>query len=179
MSQTTDIESLPPVTLYPNDLREIEAELDERSAEVSISIGSQTGEISSTYDSIDDLLGDPLAPKYVTNYQLCFETDESEGVIHANSTDSDEHTIRLYGDDIWKSEISTTIKSIISSNVNPWKDRFQEYQLRIANLFSTILTGFFSDYPNWSILSCRAHTSDPFHLLRSIFDRGHHNGKPI
>jgi hypothetical protein len=143
MSRTADTESLPPVTLYPNDLREIEAELDEKGAEVSISVGSQTGQIASTYESIDDLLGDPLAPKCVTNYRLCFETDEGEGVIHANSTDSDKHTIRLYGDGMWKTEISTSIKSIISSNVNPWRDRFQEYELRIVNLISTILAGFF------------------------------------
>lgn len=143
MSRTADTESLPPVALYPNDLREIEAELDERGAEVSISVGSETGQIASTYESIDDLLGDPLAPKYVTNYRLDFEADEGEGVIHANSTDSDEHTIRLYGDSVWKTEISTSIKSIFSSNVNPWRNRFREYELRIVNVISTILAGFF------------------------------------
>ncbi|AKH98662.1 hypothetical protein [Halanaeroarchaeum sulfurireducens] len=143
MSRTTSTESLPPATLYPSDLRDIEAELDERSAEVSISIVSQASQITSTYESVDDLLADPLVPEHVTDYQLWFETDEGEGVIYANSTDSDKHEIRLYGDFAWKNEIYTVINSIISSNVNSWRNRFQEYELRIANLFSTILAGFF------------------------------------
>jgi hypothetical protein len=134
---------LPPVTLYPSDLREIEAELDERNAEVLISIGSQAGQVTSAYESVDDLLDDSLAPEQVTDYQLRFETEEGEGMIYANSTDRDEHKVRLHGDAEWKNEIYTSISSIVSSNMDPWRDRFQENDLRIMNLFSTILTGFF------------------------------------
>lgn len=142
MSRLTETESLPPTTLYPEDLKEIEAELREEDTEILISVSSQVREISSTYESIDSLLEDPLAPERITDYQLQFKNDNGKGVIYANSSDKDEHEARLHGDPEWRRETYKSINSVMSSNVNQWRSSFQQRELRIVNLFSTILTGF-------------------------------------